>query len=587
MQADAATIIREGHGTGEGRGISPGEVHDTALKAAETDATKRALATFGRPFGLELYQGRHRQRRSEGTATPAKPMPVPAAAPSPRSLCRSADPRVGFHPDDTTPIPRPSRYYGRRHQNELAEHFRGERRQAERTMAPSARTPLSQSSAPPLAPGAQPELAPSRIDKSLLDHRRTQAAARQSASRFVASQPCLVCGRQPLIRIIYALPSPEPSASKSATSLPCRYAVAITGNCIRRAMRSPGGRGSTQTAGGRQIALGGNASKICWRRAQCFPTVPQSQRPSTVPDTTSIAPIEATKNEANSSRSTMSSPKQIAANRRNAFKSTGPVTEEGKNRSRRNAVRHGLTAETVIATLEDTEDYQAFEAAVTADYDAETAVERELVLRLASVLWRLRRATGIETALFASVTARPDSYQQEQRPKSEAAIEIASHSEQNRLVLVATRDYHTPNDHSASGPLGTNRNKTLAMAFLHLAALPTFPLDRLSRYEHLLWRQARQLVFTLESQRRRRHQPKRASFPFSFRLREPDDFSKSSGERRDLTANANHYRELSPAPLERVKTADSGTAHRFHRFLRYFFGIIRNEDHTPIMDLAM
>ena len=35
---------------------SPGEVHDTALKAAETDATKRALATFGKQFGLELYR---------------------------------------------------------------------------------------------------------------------------------------------------------------------------------------------------------------------------------------------------------------------------------------------------------------------------------------------------------------------------------------------------------------------------------------------------------------------------------------------------------------------------------------------------
>ena len=45
----------EGHGSGEGRGTSPGEVHDIALKAAETDATKRALATFGKPFGLELY----------------------------------------------------------------------------------------------------------------------------------------------------------------------------------------------------------------------------------------------------------------------------------------------------------------------------------------------------------------------------------------------------------------------------------------------------------------------------------------------------------------------------------------------------
>ena len=103
--------------------------------------------------------------------------------------------------------------------------------------------------------------------------------------------------------------------------------------------------------------------------------------------------------------SVMSSPKQIEANRRNALKSTGPITREGKERSRRNALRHGLTAETVIAALEDADDYQAFEAAVTADYDAETAVERELVLRLASVLWRLRRATGIEIALFESVTA--------------------------------------------------------------------------------------------------------------------------------------------------------------------------------------
>ncbi len=101
----------------------------------------------------------------------------------------------------------------------------------------------------------------------------------------------------------------------------------------------------------------------------------------------------------------MSSLKQIEANRRNALKSTGPTTPEGKERSRRNALRHGLTAETVIAALEDAEDYQAFEAAVIADYDAESAVERELVLRLASVLWRLRRATGIETALFESVTA--------------------------------------------------------------------------------------------------------------------------------------------------------------------------------------
>ena len=62
VHADGATIIREGHGTGEGHGTSPGEVHDIALKAAETDATKRALATFGRPFGLALYGSGKRHR---------------------------------------------------------------------------------------------------------------------------------------------------------------------------------------------------------------------------------------------------------------------------------------------------------------------------------------------------------------------------------------------------------------------------------------------------------------------------------------------------------------------------------------------
>ena len=67
----------------------------------------------------------------------------------------------------------------------------------------------------------------------------------------------------------------------------------------------------------------------------------------------------------------MSSLKQIAANRHNALKSTGPGTPEGKRRSRCNALRHGLTAETVIGVLEDASDYEAFEANVIADYNAE------------------------------------------------------------------------------------------------------------------------------------------------------------------------------------------------------------------------
>ena len=96
----------------------------------------------------------------------------------------------------------------------------------------------------------------------------------------------------------------------------------------------------------------------------------------------------------------MTSLRQIESNRRNAEKSTGPKTQNGKARSSQNAVRHGLTAETVIGPLEDPTDYRAFEEAVTTAYDAETAVERELVLRLASLLWRLRRATSVETGLL-------------------------------------------------------------------------------------------------------------------------------------------------------------------------------------------
>src|ERR1019366_8252833 len=96
----------------------------------------------------------------------------------------------------------------------------------------------------------------------------------------------------------------------------------------------------------------------------------------------------------------MTSIRQIEANRRNALRSTGPNTEDGKRRSRRNALRHGLAAERIVEIVEDIDDYKGFEAAVIADHDARTAVERELVLRLASLLWRLRRATAIETELF-------------------------------------------------------------------------------------------------------------------------------------------------------------------------------------------
>lgn len=69
IRTESRPIIRDGHGCGEGRGDTPFEAHDRGLKAAEIDATMRALATFGRPFGLGLYLGEiPRARRTPATA---------------------------------------------------------------------------------------------------------------------------------------------------------------------------------------------------------------------------------------------------------------------------------------------------------------------------------------------------------------------------------------------------------------------------------------------------------------------------------------------------------------------------------------
>jgi hypothetical protein len=204
----------------------------------------------------------------------------------------------------------------------------------------------------------------------------------------------------------------------------------------------------------------------------------------------------------------MTSVRQIEANRRNALKSTGPTRTEGKHRSRCNAVRHGLTAETVIGALEDAEDYKAFEAAVTADYDAQSAVERELVLRLASLLWRLRRATAIETGLFEIQAENIREFRRSQR--------VPTQSQQLPLALFGRDECESSDDdllsHESVNGRGTllvsstasprdavEPTTEIAKCFLRLANLPTGALDQLSRYEITLWRQVGQILFTLDA----------------------------------------------------------------------------------------
>jgi hypothetical protein len=213
----------------------------------------------------------------------------------------------------------------------------------------------------------------------------------------------------------------------------------------------------------------------------------------------------------------MTSARQIEANRRNAQLSTGPRTDEGKRRSRRNAVRHGLTAETVVDALEDANDYAAFEMAVTADFEAQSVVERELILRLASLLWRLRRASAIEVGLF-NIQARE--LLGHRRPRqagrsSGEALKRSKASEDNEPQQNKNHVQHFFDGDSPSIDLD-EKLETTTQSFLRLTHHPTLPLGQLSRYEAILWRQACQILWTLQCLDRRkpweRSQPPQVRF---------------------------------------------------------------------------
>jgi hypothetical protein len=200
----------------------------------------------------------------------------------------------------------------------------------------------------------------------------------------------------------------------------------------------------------------------------------------------------------------MTSFRQIEANRRNALRSTGPNTEAGKMRSRRNAVRHGLCAETVVGGIESLEDYSAFEASVIADYEAQTAVERELVLRLASLLWRLRRATLIETKLLTihAEIVRESRHSRQEIHYSTFGAQLSD--VQGEGNADTKRDHGPAMTSDAAFELGlhsVDQSRDLAHSFQRLANLDNGAFDRLNRYETRLWRQFLQTLLCLQSAR--------------------------------------------------------------------------------------
>src|SRR5947209_17153371 len=97
----------------------------------------------------------------------------------------------------------------------------------------------------------------------------------------------------------------------------------------------------------------------------------------------------------------MSTERQIAANRLNAQKSTGPSTPEGRAAVRLNGVKHGITAQTLVLKGESESDFTALLDSYEAEHDPATPTEEALVLQLAMATWRLRRLYHAAAGYYA------------------------------------------------------------------------------------------------------------------------------------------------------------------------------------------
>jgi hypothetical protein len=96
----------------------------------------------------------------------------------------------------------------------------------------------------------------------------------------------------------------------------------------------------------------------------------------------------------------MSSQKQIDANRRNAQRSTGPQTPEGRAAVRSNALRHGLTAKIAVLDNENPAHFQEMLDAFHAEHQPVGPTEDLLVHQMVMAAWRLQRLRAVETGLF-------------------------------------------------------------------------------------------------------------------------------------------------------------------------------------------
>jgi Rad52/22 family double-strand break repair protein len=217
VRAGDITIVREGSGTGEGKAPTPGQAHELALKGAETDATKRALATFGNPFGLALYDREQvgvRKRRSEKTIPPIGPWLLHCASGSEEAsfdkpsefagalreaMSEARDIELLFaiweQNVDTVRALNRSLKQEQLPKSGVAPQLVNHLKQCAIELAkPESRV---NGSGDPEVAEVVPKAARPKIDKSVLTLGEPKRIRCKEHLRFVASQPCLICGRSP------------------------------------------------------------------------------------------------------------------------------------------------------------------------------------------------------------------------------------------------------------------------------------------------------------------------------------------------------------------------------------------------------
>ncbi len=136
----------------------------------------------------------------------------------------------------------------------------------------------------------------------------------------------------------------------------------------------------------------------------------------------------------------MTSEKKIDANRANAQSSTGPKTEGGRERSSRNAFKHGLTAEKIVVGKETKENLNAFYEDLMQELKPVGALETNFAERVALDCWRQRRVYAYEVGMTQQAQRETVALLSGEIPEGAEYADLLSCQKKNGLVHLSRHE---------------------------------------------------------------------------------------------------------------------------------------------------